>query len=185
MHSCRAHLVGFLLVATAGCREQAFDPSFFKQHATQTQLVERVFGNAENLQLVRTAPIVTACRLSHEAAGTRSLSPLDFKAGPFIQLTEIQAQQSRSVLTDPRYYFFDDSIAKACGDPVYGVRICFKEGEREIDVNLCFMCDDLAVTADDKEVGWAEFGRARPDLVRICKELFPKDAEIQRLSQTR
>jgi hypothetical protein len=85
----------------------------------------------------------------------------------------------RSALLDPSVFGFD--YDKACGDPVYGVRIQFHRDSDQVDVLLCFKCVFLGVYRSGKAIGGEDVDDARPQLVSIVKELFPDDEVIQSL----
>jgi hypothetical protein len=78
---------------------------------------------------------------------------------------------------------------KECGlDPGVGFRIW--KGREAVDVVVCFKCDVLRVRlmnedSKDFNFGMRDFDDVRPALLRLAKEAFPMDEEIQSLGERR
>lgn len=73
---------------------------------------------------------------------------------------------------------------KGCPPPEPGVAIRFIQGDKSVDILLCFQCYDLMVV-NDASSQWRDFNSPeaeRDALVKIAKALFPSDTEIQKLS---
>lgn len=141
----------------------------------------RLFGGAENMAIVREATRVEAYRVV-PPEGTEpmidDISPLDYKvvAGPMTVPTEMATEMSKALLS-PETYGWD--YVKACGHPVYGVKLSFFQESERVDVYLCFRCSTLAVVRDDQVFGGEDFDNAEQVFVKAVKALFPDDAEIQ------
>jgi len=142
--------------------------------------VETVFGGAANVEFMKTAPTVRACRL-HRKKDAR-LRSHEYDAEPFVKVSPDQARRFQEILQNPGTYVFD--AAKACL-PNYGVRLQFAADDKTVDVEFCFECNILLVLQDGKPVGGEDFDHARAPLVALCKELLPDDAEIQALQPDR
>jgi hypothetical protein len=164
----------FGCVALAGCGPAT----------TEADVAREVFGSTENLNAMKSATKVTACRIEEPPADARGqqTSADEFLAqhleAKWIELSPTQIDQIQDVLSAPSTYMFGAS--KECV-PRYGVRVRFKRDGDAIDVNLCFDCKQLAVVRRGAIVGEEDFDRANRELVAICKELFPDDSEIQAL----
>ena len=165
-------IVGCLLLV--GC-----DPP-----ATEANVAAEVFGSTENLNAMKSAAKVAACRIEEPRADARDqrASEDEFLSqhveGEWIDLSPAQIRQIQNVLSAPNTYMF--GARKECV-PHYGVRVRFEHDGETIDVNLCFDCKQLAVVRGGIIVGEEDFDRGNPELVTICRELFPDDAEIQAL----
>lgn len=82
------------------------------------------------------------------------------------------------VLTSDGTYEWD--MAKAC-EFMPGVAIRYVQGELQVDVLLCFSCDELGVYRNGKMVDIEDFDTRRADLVTVAKRLFPADEKIRAL----
>jgi hypothetical protein len=143
--------------------------------------IPRLFGGSGNMTIVREATRVEAYRLA-PPAGSRPMedyiSPLDFEtASEPIAVPTAMAESLATTLLSADTYQWD--TAKACGYPVYGVKLSFFRGNDRVDVFLCFQCRDLAVTRDGQMFGGGDFSRMDRTFVEAVKKLFPDDAEIQ------
>jgi hypothetical protein len=143
--------------------------------------MSRLFGGGENMAIVREATRVEAYRVV-PPPGTEQMvdyiSPLDYKvvAGPVVVPAEMEKEMSKALLS-PETYGWD--YAKACGWPVYGVKLSFFQGSERVDVYFCFKCSVLAVVRDDRVLSGEDFDNAEQVFIEAVKELFPQDAEIQ------
>jgi hypothetical protein len=91
------------------------------------------------------------------------------------------ASRLADVLSDKDSY--SDSFAK-CFDP--GVAFRAWQGERCVDVVICFQCDNLYVGPPKKDQGENySFIKtpARARLIVLTKEAFPEDNEVQSLKE--
>ena len=147
--------------------------------------IPRLFGGLENMAIVREATRVEAYRVV-PPPGSRPMedfiSPLDFTVAS--EPTTVPAEMAKELATtllSPNTYFLGG--AKACGYPVYGVKLSFFRGNDRVDVFFCFQCGDLAVTRDEKEFGISDFYPSKRSLVQAVKTLFPDDPEIQAIQE--
>jgi hypothetical protein len=152
--------------------------------ATEADVATAVFGSTENLNAIKAATKVTACRIkeppedAQRGASWEQVLAL-YEEGEWIDVRAAQADRLQQVLSAPRTYEF--GFGKSCL-PRYGVRLRFEDENQAFDVNLCFECEVLAVTKNDQAVGVGLFDGGAHKLAAICKELFPDDAEIQALN---
>jgi hypothetical protein len=143
--------------------------------------MSRLFGGGENMAIIREATRVEAYRVT-PPSGSKPMedyiSPLDFEvaAGSVTASAEMAKELATTLLSDETYSW---GAAKACGYPVYGVKLSFFRGSDRVDVFFCFQCGDLAVTRDGKMFGVGDFYQAKRPFVQAAKTLFPDDAEIQ------
>ena len=99
---------------------------------------------------------------------------------------EAFAQRLAKVLLDERTYVFGS--AKGCKfTPGIGFRV-WNGDTAAVEVVICFDCDELIVHAPKASDGsirgaMEDFDPARPALVRLAKEAFPEDKEIQALKE--
>jgi hypothetical protein len=97
---------------------------------------------------------------------------------------EFAARLAAVLLTDETY---NCTFPTHCFDP--GVAFRLWNGDRRVEVLMCFFCDNLrfrAVGADGKELheafgNWMPSSRAK--LVRLVKEAFPDNARIQAMPE--
>jgi hypothetical protein len=148
--------------------------------ATLEDVKRGVFGGTANYELLTSAETVKACQLTFEDANQPPAELSEYDEGEFVNLSAAQVNALRAILASPQSYYF--GVAKACA-PIYGVRIRFESSDDWLDINLCFSCDMLEVTRNGESVGGEDFDPIRPQLVRLCKELFPGDAETQKLKE--
>jgi hypothetical protein len=90
------------------------------------------------------------------------------------------ASKLTDILTDDKTY---TDIHAACFWP--GVAFRLWKGEQSVDVIICFHCDNfyLGPPTDKRVMENASFGGSpnRVRLVRLAKEAFPDDEEVQEL----
>lgn len=147
--------------------------------------IPRLFGGLENMSIVREATRVEAYRVV-PPPGSRPMedntSPLDFKVvgGPTPVPAEMAKELATTLLSPDTYSW---GAAKACGYPVYGVKLSFFRGNDRVDVFFCFQCGDLAVTRDGHKFAVGDFYHARRSMAQAVKKLFPDDAEIQAIRE--
>ena len=84
-----------------------------------------------------------------------------------------------NVLNDPNTYLWN--VDKAC-EFLPGVALRFTGGNVNVDVLICFSCDELEIYTNGKQVGHEDFDPRRHDLLRVIKKLFPDDEVIQGLN---
>jgi hypothetical protein len=137
------------------------------------------------MAIVREATRVEAYRVT-PPSGSNPMedytSPLDYEVvtEPVAVPAEMAKEMSQALLS-PETYGWD--YAKACGWPVYGVKLSFFQGSERVDVYFCFKCSVLAVVRDDRVLGGEDFDNAEQVFVQAVKKLFPDDAEIQNIPQ--
>ena len=146
----------------------------------------RVPRAARTLAILAKADRVEVYRVKEGGKGSEQLDGY-----PIVDIGKPQdkafAGKLKAVLYDEKTYDFD--TAKACEFmPGVGFRVLSDEGQ--VDVILCFHCDELQLfTTDGKhkevEKKHEDFDRARPALVKLAKQAFPNDKEIQALKETK
>jgi len=94
------------------------------------------------------------------------------------------ARRLNGVLFDEDTYLFD--IAKGCKFQP-GVAFRIEKDRQSVIVLLCFSCDELRVLTLEGEkivhTAHEDFDPARATLVKLSKEAFPDDKEIQGLKE--
>ena len=86
-------------------------------------------------------------------------------------------QRLKTVLENSQSYEWKDG--KLCV-PMPGLRVLCTKGEDSVALLLCFECEMLSMALAG-EARWGDFDPARSELVRLAKELFPRDPVIQAL----
>ncbi len=100
-------------------------------------------------------------------------------SGPVDVDTASAAMLSDVVSTDGTYLW---NIAKAC-EFLPGVAVRWTAGEKEVDLLICFSCDEVEFFHDGAKAGHEDIDPRRADLVRVAKSLFPDDKAIQSLTR--
>ena len=148
--------------------------------------VAALFGGAEGWAAIETPEKVTAYRivrpgvLQHVRAPDM-LAGFEVIAGP-VDVEPDVAAELRAILADDAIY--DWERAKGC-DFEPGVAFRFAKGGSDLDVLLCFHCDEFAAYRGEKRLGGEDFDVARPRLVALVKRVFPGDEKIQALKPRR
>jgi hypothetical protein len=145
-----------------------------------------LFGDADHFAAIANPQKVEAFRIKDmtkppDPGAPSPIAGFTVLSGPVGVEAQLAKELSR-ILTDEKSYVWDK--AKKC-DPEYGVALRFVGEKSSLDVLLCFQCDQLAVRSGGKGLGHKDFDPARPALVKLVKQIFPKDIEIQQLIETR
>ena len=123
-----------------------------------------------------------AYRIDGYARGTKADGPGKLHGYPIISapspLDDASKTTLSKVLTDPNTYLWD--VAKGC-EFLPGVALRLADANVQVDVLVCFSCDELEMYTNGKRVGHEDFDPRRTDLLRVAKKLFPKDENIQAL----
>ena len=82
------------------------------------------------------------------------------------------------LLIDPDTYLWN--VAKSC-EFMPGVVLRLADAKTQVDVLICFSCDELEIYTNGKRAGHEDFDPRRADLLHVAKKLFPKDEKIQSL----
>jgi hypothetical protein len=151
--------------------------------------VEGRFGGIESTAIMAAPSSVKAWRTAGSLQPD-SASPGDYyqKFGEAVLVATNLAQRlSKVLLAEKSYYPRSDGVAKAC-HPDPGIVITFFNGKEDIDVFFCFECNILeAVRTAKGEKAMpglrSDFDPSRAKLLRIMKQIFPKDLRIQSLKR--
>ena len=98
-------------------------------------------------------------------------------SGPRAIDDEARATLSK-LLTDPETYLWDSD--KPC-EFIPGVALRLADAKVQVDILVCFSCDELEMYTNGKRVGHEDFDPRRSDLLRVARKLFPRDEGIQAL----
>jgi hypothetical protein len=157
--------------------------------------VEHLFGGRQNLDIVNHSSHIEAFRIAPQPpiATTQPAAPAPVPAsqawlrdngwelvtGPVL-LNHNQRNRLRRILDDPNTYDFD--FAKACMfHPDVAVRFVPDDQRPVVTVVFCFTCNELAVSAGRWNTGIEDFDAQRPEVLRLVRELFPRDEYVKRL----
>jgi hypothetical protein len=132
-------------------------------------------------QVVEGAQTVQAYRIQsirQVGGGIEFLEPPKRISGP-VSLTETQVRSLRSGLkTRGRQDFVN-----AC-KPIPGVEYVFSLNNSAVVLDLCFTCDTAIFQDSHGAQFWSNLTPARHSLVRLMKEIFPHDAQVQSLKES-
>ena len=148
--------------------------------------VAGLFGGPSGWSAIEAPEKVTAYRITRPGVVQHVRAP-DLLAG--FEIMDGPRDVAEAVATELRTILADDSIydwerAKGCEfEP--GVAFRFAKGGEDLDVLLCFNCDEFAAYRGTKRVGGEDFDVARPRLVALVKRVFPGDEKIQALKPRR
>lgn len=162
------------------------------------EFAQELYGTVQNLEVIQQAESATAIRMLAETEPVkdpyampgqpvrrRKIDPYDmrtYKAGASRVLDKAQQATLRRLLGRPDIAAL--SKGKRSCLPDYGVRFRFQrehaaKAAEIVDVNVCLGCALMITTVDDVTVGGGAFDPAEAEMIRLAKELFPDDAEIQ------
>jgi hypothetical protein len=167
------------LVLLSAC--QAHDPN----HPSWDAEVGAFLGS-DRIERMETSTEVRALRVDgsfQTERGDREIAsgfPIDVE-GPL--LTAEQRERFLTLARDSDHYLFD--LAKGC-EFMPGVALRFDGPAGRLEVLLCFSCDEwaFAIPAPDGELdSWEieDSDPARAELIRLARELFPRDEALSKL----
>jgi hypothetical protein len=148
--------------------------------------VEALYGGPDGMAAIETPEKVTAYRVIRPGIlkyvrAPDMLAGYEILSGP-VDVDAASAAELGAIFADDSIY--DWERAKACEfEP--GVALRFARAGSNLDVLLCFSCDELAAFREDKRLGSEDFDVARPRLLAVVKRLFPGDEKIQSLTDRR
>src|SRR2546423_8334437 len=151
-------------------------------HIKRGDIASAVFGDTPTLSTFLSAPRVTAQRLRHRALPADFYTLPGYTRGPTIVVPPAQLTQLRTLFTDSKSYNWSHvrdehgRISEKMCLPDYGVLLTFRDGERFVQIALCFQCDLFAVFvgggANPRRVNTEEdFDLVRPQLIDIVHAL--------------
>jgi len=151
----------------------------------QSKKVETLLGGAEAYYLVANlfkAKTCEAYRIDGYAHGAKADNPKKLHGYPIISgpipVDDASRATLSKVLTNPDTYLWD--VAKGC-EFLPGVALRLADAKTQVDVFICFSCDELEIYTNGKRAGHEDFDPRRADLLHVAKKLFPKDKKIQSL----
>ena len=59
----------------------------------------------------------------------------------------------------------------------------FSRNKNHVDILLCLECNILVIMVNNKVVGQEDFDNARPEIVQVLKQAFPKNELVQGLPE--
>ena len=152
---------------------------------TDSRVQALVGGEAAALLIADLSKAKTcdACRIDGFAREAKDDDPTTLHGYPILSspspINDVSRATLSNLLSDPHTYLWD--VAKAC-EFVPGVALRFTRGNVNVDVLVCFSCDELDFYMNGKLVGHEDFDPRRSDLLRVVKKLFPEDEAIQALN---
>jgi hypothetical protein len=140
--------------------------------------VENGLGGTNNAAIIASPSTVKAWRTVGSMQPDSGSHPDYFqKFGQAVLVSTNLAKRLSKVLLAEKSYFHSDGLNKACA-PIPGIVVTFSNGKDEVDVFFCFECNILVVQGIRND-----FDPSRAKLLRIMKQIFPKDLQIQSLKR--
>jgi hypothetical protein len=144
--------------------------------------VVKLYGNQVNLTALSRAEKIEAFRIKHtienaEDKRRKQIRGYPVLSGPHSLDKDVARNLVRLLQRKSTYDFERD---KGC-EMVPGVVVVFTHQRIKVELVLCFECDQLEIFVGDKNTGYEDFDPARPQLVKLVKQIFPKDRAIQAL----
>jgi hypothetical protein len=159
----------------------------WKNRPTQQDVIQKVFNNQQNLDVLIASTNATAQLLHarqdiqfNKGQSPGKLNGYTLDAPIALPIEKIQDIQG--LLQSPSSYEF--RYSKAC-IPDYGILLTFHSNKKLVRIALCFKCDILGVFTDEgddaESTGGGDFDPSHRKLVVLVKTIFPNDKEIQSL----
>lgn len=146
------------------------------QGENKPRTADDLLGGEKIVATISGAESVRAVRLK-DAHLQRS--PDDYEAqGKVLELEKDLGRQWARAITAHETYERD--VVPGC-EPVFGVRLTFTRDKSQVDVVLCYQCDQLVVYHQGKRVGGGYFAPGAAALRGVAKRTFPDDRAIQGL----
>ena len=152
----------------------------------QSKQVETLVGGKEAFSLISDLSKAKTCEAfrigdyvgeGKGAGQDRKISGYPIISGPTPVDDASRATLSK-LLTNPDTYLWN--VAKSC-EFMPGVALRLADAKTQVDVLICFSCDELEIYTNGKRAGHEDFDPRRADLLHVAKKLFPKDEKIQSL----
>ena len=164
-------IASIAIVSSAGEVRNAEDPR-----------VVKLYGNLANFSALTHAKKIEAFRIKHVMDGSRDqgrkrIRGYPILSGPVAVNKKLSGELGQLLQRKSTYDFARD---KGC-EMTPGVAIVFKHQQIQVELLLCFECDQLEIYVGNKNTGYEDFDPARPQLLKIVKQIFPKDPTIQAL----
>lgn len=163
-----------LLLLAAGCFDHAHDDP------VRLGPIGRLFGGADNVDVVKAPDRVQAFRIRRPTAGNDhgSYNQWTVVAGPVRVPDDLAARFSRG-LTVEKTYRGDNP--KAC-DPSPGYMLRFTKAGRSIDVTFCFECAILFTHRGAVSIWYANIDDSTQAIAALLLQVFPQDADLKRIA---
>ena len=153
--------------------------------ACETKSVESIFGRGEVRTLIAELHKAKTCevyRVDDSYPGENRLNKGNKVHGFFI-LSEARPMKDdvrkalSQILLKPNTYF-EHAVPTDCAFRP-GIAFRFASGTIEVDLLVCFSCNELRYYLDGKSAGGSHF--ESPEILALTKKLFPNDKTIQSL----
>ncbi len=153
--------------------------------ACKTKSVESIIGRGEVRTLIAELHKAKTCevyRVDDSYPGEKRQN-IGKKVHGFLILSEAlpMKDDSRKVLSqillNPNTYF-EHAVSVDCAFRP-GIAFRFANGTIEVDLLVCFSCNELRYYLDGNSVGESYF--KSPEILALTKKLFPDDKKIQSL----
>jgi hypothetical protein len=157
---------------------------------SRRQELAEIFDGTNNVQLIRSARVITAWRTAAWFKG-RDRSPDDLfqMAGEPVVLPADLSAELTKVLLDKKSYLSGSAGKASVAIPI--VVISLSDSSRTLELFFSFSDDSLLMKPDRATPtgtpGWVtgDFQPSRGKLLRIVKQIFSSDRRMQALNETR
>ncbi len=182
MLAMSAGLLGMVYLASGCMAEKAEAPSERVKKFLSPRAVE-ILGGAAKAQVFRVDPKDHADPAKLKEGDVPRIGGYKITASGKEQGKEFAAKVTAILFNDRTYLF---NLAKGCiFDP--GVAYRLWKDKDYVDVLLCFSCDELEVFVKNADGtlyrAHEDFDPMRAELVKLAKEAFPDDQQIQALKE--
>jgi hypothetical protein len=141
----------------------------------------RLFGGAENVEIVASADRVEASRLrppSRSGEGAPNYSQWPVVGAPVRVPPEIASRFSRGLTSESTYTSWDEG--KGC-IPTPGLKLRFTRDGRSLDVVFCFECGMLFTYRGEQAIWGGNFDGSAREILPLFLQLFPGDSSLPRM----
>jgi hypothetical protein len=152
----------------------------------QSKQIETLLGGEEAYALVSDLSMAKTCEVyriggyvgvGKGAGQDKKIYGYPIISGP-TPIDDASRATLSKVLSDPNTYLWN--VAKGC-ESLPGVALRLADAKTQVDVLICFSCDELEIYTNGRRAGHEDFDPRRADLIHVSKKLFPKDKKIQSL----
>lgn len=147
--------------------------------------VDALYGGAEAIAVLQGPERVQAWRIEGsprqpkpEDDPTKLLHGYGVLAGP-AAVDEATGKQLAGLLLQPASYEFES--AKGC-EFQPGVLLRFSRSKANLDILICYSCNEISIYFNGKQVGHEDIDRIRKPMVAAAQRAFPQDEAIRQLT---
>lgn len=174
--------LGVLVAIGCGERPAAVESTASPKSAEYHSKLEAFWG-PHALNVLKTADKLVMHRLARPEDPTQvaplPLNDYRLQSAPILATAE-QREEIKRLLLDPEGYIWEVDKGGECVD-VPLMRLEFSRGEEKADVLLQCYCWNVLLYENGQLVRVEDFDHNMPGVVKILKQAFPQDGELQAL----